>query len=148
MSASLLDSRADAAAAPTVPGGLLVWVGNNPHAESLVRHAGQLAEIGRLPWTVLAVETPSSLQLPAEQRAHALGALALAERLGASTDSVSAGSVVAAVVERARREQASMVVIGAHPPDGWLEGEQRHWLGGLADALSAQLPEAAINVIH
>ena len=148
MSASLLDVLPRPAAAPAAPGGLLVWVGNNQHAESLVRHARQLADAGGLPWTVLCVETPSSLQLPAEQRAHALRALALAERLGAATDSVSAGSVVGAVVERVRQEQASMVIIGAHPPDGWLEGEQRHWLGGLADALSGQLPEATINVIH
>ena len=56
-----------------------------------------------MPWTVICVDTPASAQLPAEQRAPALRALVLAERLGASTDNISADSVL----DRRRRTRAS-----------------------------------------
>ncbi|WP_140635538.1 DUF4118 domain-containing protein [Methylibium rhizosphaerae] len=129
-------------------GRLLVWVGNNPQAELLVRHAHQLANPGDQPWTVISVETPATLRRDPEPRRHAVRALQLAESLGASTDSISAMSVLSAVVDRARQEQAAMVLIGAQPSDGWFDGSGPSWLGGLADALSQRLPGVTINVIN
>ena len=144
---SRLEPRADAPA-PMNPGRLVVWVGNNAQAETLVRHAGQVAAALSLPWTAICVDTPAMVQRPTRQRAHALQALQLAERLGASTDNISADSVLGAIVDRVKRERASMLMLGGHPADGWLDGERRHWLGGLAEALSARLPGVTVNVIH
>lgn len=135
------------ASAPAA-GVLLVWVGNNPQAELLVRHAHQLAAPAGMRWMVISVETPATLQRVPEQRRHALRALQLAESLGAATDSLNAMSVLGAVVERARQEQATMVLIGAQPSDGWFDGAGPSWLGGLADALTQRLPGVTINVVN
>ncbi len=151
MSVSSPDPRTESQAVDKAPPSnrhLVVWVGNNPQAEALVRHAAELVAASAIPWTAICVETPGAPgQVPAGPR-HALQALRLAESLGARTASVSADSVINAVVDRVRSERASMVLIGGHAPDGWLDGLQRPWLGSLADALNVRLPGVVVDVIH
>jgi len=126
---------------------LLVWVGDNAHAEALVRHAGQWVANTGMPWTAIAVQTPGS-RPEANGRRPLLRALELGERLGAATASVAADNVLDAVVERVRQERATMVMIGGHPPDGWLDEGRRHWLGDLADGLSKRLPDVTVTVVQ
>ena len=78
----------------------------------------------------------------------ALRALHFAQSLGATVHNDHAGNVLEAIVARVRREQASVVVLGDHVPQGWLQGLRRHWLGSIADALSARLPELTVHVIQ
>jgi two-component system sensor histidine kinase KdpD len=136
------------APAPAQPGHLLVWVGNNAHAEALVRQAALLAGALQLSWTAICIDTPATAGGSMAQRAQALEALSLAEGLGASVDNVHAVNVFEAIVERVQAERATLVLIGDHPADGWLELQRRHWLGGLADALSARLPGVTVQSIH
>ena len=126
---------------------LLVWVGDNASADALVRHAGQWVANTAVPWTAIAVQTPGATPT-IEGRRRLLRALELAERLGAGTDSVAADNVLDAVVQRVREERATMVMIGGHPPDGWLDEGRRHWLGDLADGLSKRLPDVTVTVVQ
>lgn len=137
---------ADAPGQPVVER-FVVWVGHSPQAEALVRYASQLARGADAAWTVINVDTPGTVKATASQRVHALRALQLAERLGAATASVSADSVVSAVVERARHERATMVLVGGKAPDGRLGSLHRYWLGTLADVLSTRLPDVVVNVV-
>ena len=138
----------------THPGGrlnrgerLLVWVGENANAEALVRHASQWVANTATPWTAISVQTPGAAS-GVESRRHMLRAMQLAERLGANTASVVANNVLDAVVERVQQERATVVMIGGHPPDGWLDEGRRHWLGDLADGLSKRLPEITVTVVQ
>lgn len=142
------DAATAARAAPHAARHLVVWVGSNAQAEPLVRHASRLAQSAGLSWTVICVETPGEGRDPGARPVEALKALKLAETLGASAACVNANSVIEAVVERVHAEHASMVLIGGQAAAGWLEGLPRPWLGSLADALSARLPEVAIDVVY
>ena len=126
---------------------LLVWVGENANAETLVRHASQWVANTATPWTAISVQTPGSASA-VESRRHMLRAMQLAERLGANTASVVADNVLDAVVERVQQERATVVMIGGHPPDGWLDEGRRHWLGDLADGLSKRLPDVTVTVVQ
>lgn len=126
---------------------MLVWVGNNPQAEMLVQHAARLAAADGLPWTAITIETPRTLYYAPWQRAHAVRALELAERLGASTDSLTANSVLAGIVDRARQEHVDTVMIGAQESGAMADRLQRSWLGGLAEALSDRLPGVTVHTI-
>jgi two-component system sensor histidine kinase KdpD len=122
---------------------LLVWVGNNAQAELLVRHAARLADAEGLPWTVVCVGSG----LP-DVEPRSAAAMKLAEALGAATATIMAGDPVSAIAEKARSERASMLLIGGHAPEGWLEGLPRPWLGHLAEALSTRLPDVTVDVVY
>ncbi|HEU5293504.1 MAG TPA: ATP-binding protein [Burkholderiaceae bacterium] len=126
---------------------LLVWVGDNANAEALVRHASQWVANSATPWTAIAVHTIDA-KPSVQERRWLLRAMELAERLGAETASVYTNSVLDAVVERAREDGATVVMIGGHPPDGWLDEGRRHWLGDLADGLSKRLPDVTVTVVQ
>lgn len=111
-----------AAALPAGHGRLLVWLGNNIHAEALVRQSQQLAQAAALPWTAICVDTPATLQAADEPPSLALQALHLAESLGATVHNDHAGNVLEAIIARVQREQVTIVVVGDHVPKGWLQG--------------------------
>jgi two-component system sensor histidine kinase KdpD len=142
------DAHHAAATLHAGPGRLLVWLGNNVHADELVRHARQLAQAAGLPWTAICIDTPGAGPGAGEAHSLALQALNLAERLGATVHHDHAGSVLEAIVARVQREQATILLIGDHVPQGWLQGLRRHWLGSIADALSARLPELTVHVVQ
>lgn len=135
-------------ATPAQDGRVLVWLGHSVHAEDLVHQARHIAQAAGLPWTAICIDTPTAARAADGLSSHGLAALHLAESLGATVHIDHAGSVLEAIVARARREQTRVVVIGDHVPNGWLQGLRRHWLGSIADALSARLPELTVHVIH
>ncbi|MFO1299588.1 MAG: ATP-binding protein [Burkholderiaceae bacterium] len=150
MPVSLSDAKAQPAGGEgsQAAGRLVVWVGNNAHAAALVRYAARLAAATGASWTAIRVDSRASLRMAPSERIHALQALEIAERLGASTATVTADNAISGVVERVRNERASMVLLGAHAAEGWLGGLRGRWLGGLADALGRRLPHVTINVVN
>jgi two-component system sensor histidine kinase KdpD len=170
MPASRSDPQAVARRAPTAHRShLLVWVGNHAQAEALVRHAAALARAGGATWTAVCMAAPSVGHAttrraadratdrattrpidrdPAERPTLALRALALADSLGARTHTLDAGNALAGVVDFARREGATTLLVGGHAPSGWLEGLPKPWLSGLAEALSTRLPGVTIDVVY
>lgn len=147
-------SRPDAPAghgiapAEGAPRHLLVWLGNHAHAESLARHAAAFAQAGGWTWTAVCVDIPDPGSDAAQRPTLALRALALAETLGAHTRTIHAAGAVDAVVECARRERATMVMVGGHAPHGWADGLPRHWLSGIAETLTTRLPGVLVDVVY
>jgi len=97
-------------------GRLLCCIGPEPGAEHVVRSAARLA--GQLDerWTAVYVETPDLQRLPAPERARILGVVGLATELGADTAILTGNDVCEAVVEYARDQNISTVVVGRQTP--------------------------------
>ncbi|MGE5615780.1 MAG: DUF4118 domain-containing protein [Bacillota bacterium] len=96
-------------------GHLLCCIGPREASEHTVRSAARLANQLDVPWTAVYVETPKLQRLPAEERARILKVVSLAEELGARTAILTGRDVAEAIVEYARSENLSTVVIGRGP---------------------------------
>ena len=97
-------------------GRMLCCIGPEPGAEHVVRSAARLAGQLDEQWTAVYVETPSLQRLPASERARILLVVSLAEELGARTAILTGNDVTDAVVEYARDQNISTVVVGRSTP--------------------------------
>ncbi|MGZ5582111.1 MAG: DUF4118 domain-containing protein [Usitatibacter sp.] len=97
-------------------GRILVCIGPEPGAEHVVRSASRLAGQLDEAWTAVYVETPSLQRLKAEERSRILGVVSLAQELGATTAILTGNDVCEAVVEYARDQNISTVVVGRSTP--------------------------------
>src|SRR4029077_10217234 len=81
-------------------------------AEHVVRSAALLAQQLAVSWHAVYVETPALQRLPEARRQRILGAVKLAEELGATTAILPGGQVATAVVDYARKNTLSKLVRG------------------------------------
>lgn len=88
-----------------------------PNALTVVRRAKRLADRLGAPWTVVHVQA-SERPLARE---HILSAYRLAEDLGAQTRSLAGGDAVAEILDFARRENATHIVVGSALRPLWIE---------------------------
>jgi two-component system sensor histidine kinase KdpD len=95
---------------------VLVCVGPEPGSEHVVRSASRLANKLDADWTAIYVETPQLQRLPTEERGRILNVVRLAEELGAKTAIVTGNDVCEAIVEYARDQNISAVVVGRGRP--------------------------------
>jgi two-component system sensor histidine kinase KdpD len=93
-------------------GHLLCCIGPTPGAEHVVRSAARLANQLDVPWTAAYVETPKLQRLPAEERGRILQVVSLAEELGARTAILTGNDAAAAIVDYARVENISTILLG------------------------------------
>ena len=118
---------------------ILVLIGADALASSLVRNGRRISDmIGDAPWTVAHVERPSHpvlTPLAVDRRADALR---LAEQLGAATTILSGEDLVETVLDYARRQNFTQIVIGS--PRGRERG-----LGKLKSAFRPSLPQALME---
>jgi two-component system sensor histidine kinase KdpD len=91
---------------------ILVIVGPSPRSAGLVRAAYRMARSLRAPWIALTVDTPRTRRLPEEDRVRVAAHLAMAERLGAETASVSAEDPGGAALAFARQRNVTRIVVG------------------------------------
>jgi two-component system sensor histidine kinase KdpD len=112
--AQMRDYRAEAGIRASWPAAerVLVTVGPTPDAEHLVRAARRLAAALDAPWTALYVETPALERLPEAERDRTLGALRLADQLGGKSVVIGGGDVAAAVLEYARAQNVTRILVG------------------------------------
>ena len=96
-------------------GHLLCCIGPQPGAEHAVRSASRLAKQLDVDWTAVYVETPRLQRLPAEERARILKVVSLAEDLGAKTAILTGSDAAAAILEYARSQNISTIVLGRGP---------------------------------
>ncbi len=111
-------------------GHLLCCIGPAPGSEHAVRSAARLANQLDVDWTAAYVETPKLQRLPAEERARILKVVSFAEELGAKTAILTGGDAAEAILEHARSENISTIVLGRGP------GRRLHLRGRLADKLA------------
>ncbi len=118
-------------------GALLCCVGPEEGADHVVRSAAQLARQLAVAWHAVYVETPALQRLDGARRERILQTVKLAQELGATTAVVPAQGIARALVEYARRNNLSKLVLGR----GLLAPGRRAWWPrrtlGQAIALSA-----------
>jgi len=122
---------------------IVVAISELPSAQGLVRAAKRLADALRGPWTAVHIETQRSLAFTAEERAHLADTMALASRLGATTATIPASSVVEGLRQYATDARATQIVIGKASRSWWFE--LRH--GSVVDRLVRNMGDVAVHVL-
>ncbi|HUP28581.1 MAG TPA: DUF4118 domain-containing protein [Usitatibacter sp.] len=128
----VLRYRADQAIKRTwkTHGRLLCCVGPAAGAEHVVRSAARLAGQLDEEWTAVYVETPRLQRLSNAERARILAVVSLAQELGARTAILTGNDVCDALVEYARDENISTVVVGRTRP------RRIRWKRTMSDAIA------------
>ena len=100
---------------------VLVCVNEHPSSTELVRRAKRMADGIRAPWTALYVESARHLSLSEPQKDRIADALRLAQRLGAETATVPGRDIASAVLEFARKNNVTQILIGKSERSRWFE---------------------------
>jgi two-component system sensor histidine kinase KdpD len=91
---------------------LLVCVSGSPYSERLIRATRRLADELRADWSAVYVDTPGRDRLQEENREFVWRDLRLAESLGARTATVTSDSTLEGILEFARRDNVTKIVVG------------------------------------
>jgi len=109
---------------------LLLFIGPGSLGSRLVRSARRLAHELGTEWSAVYVETPDSVRLSSEQQDHMMNSLRLAQRLGAKTVTIQGDSVATAVMEYAKANNITKIVVAKpqrnlrqRPPGGSVVNE-------------------------
>jgi two-component system sensor histidine kinase KdpD len=124
--------RAHAISGPWAAGErVLVGVNQDPSCAAVVRYARRLADRLHAPWTAIHIETSRVQRLSEDERDRIAEYLRLAERLGGEALTVPGQDVAQGVLEHARANNFTHVVIAkSHRPrwSEWLRGSTTHQL--------------------
>lgn len=90
---------------------ILVCIGPDQDAISMVRAGKRLADVMDAPWLAVTVEHPDE-QLDADSRRHVDAALELARSLGAETSTLTAPNIAAELLRFAAYENVTQIVLG------------------------------------
>ena len=123
---------------------ILVLIGPDAMAGSLVRAGRRLSDMMMdAPWIVAHVERPSGTEPDAGRGAHLAEALKLAEQLGGASVVLNGDDLVGAVLDYARRNNVTQIVVGKSHRKGW-----RAWFRpSLAPELLKAQNGAALHII-
>lgn len=122
---------------------IVVAVSEHPQAAGLVRAGKRMADALRARWTAVHIETRRDRHFTDGERRQLADTLALASRLGASTASIPAASVIEGLAGYAREARATQIVIGKSSRSWWFEA--RH--GSVVDRLVRTIGEVAVHVL-
>jgi two-component system sensor histidine kinase KdpD len=100
---------------------ILICVGPGPLSERLIRTARRQADRMTAQWSAIYVETPSHHRLSKEAKEQVSRMLQLAEKLGATTATVFGINVASSVIEYARRNNITRIIIGKTLRPRWQE---------------------------
>ena len=129
--------RAHAVAGPWPAGDrVLALVGRDAGAEAVVRQAKRLSDALRAPWIALHFERTDSVE-------DGLPALDMAAQLGATVEIRASGDLVGTVLEMARAQNVTHLVIGRGTPTLW----RRLFGRTLAGTLVREGPEFTLHVV-
>ena len=98
-----------------------VCVSSHPMGAKLVRAGRRLADDFNAEWFVVYVETPEHLLMSSEQRGRLLQTLHVAEELGAKVETLTGARVADTLIEFARREQVTRIVVGKPLRPRWYD---------------------------
>ena len=122
---------------------VLVAISELPSAQGLVRAAKRLADALKAPWSAVHIETQRSLQFTEAERAQLADTMALASRLGATTATIPAPTVVEGLRRYVADARATQIVIGKASRSWWFEW--RH--GSVVDTLVRDIGDVAVHVL-
>ncbi|MCM0081324.1 sensor histidine kinase KdpD [Geomonas sp. Red32] len=100
---------------------VLVCVSGSPFSERLIRTARRLADDIKAPWHTVYIETPGSGRHLQENRVRVWKDLRLAESLGAQVANLTSTSVAEALVDYAKRNNVTKIVVGKPSKPRWRE---------------------------
>lgn len=120
---------------------ILLCIGHNTGSEKLVRAAARLAARLGSVWHAVYVETPALHQLPEKQRRAILGALRLAQELGAETATLSDPAEDKAIVRYAREHNLGKIVLGRPTTRRWWRSDS------FADRLAHRAPDLDLMIV-
>ncbi|MBC7416356.1 MAG: two-component system sensor histidine kinase KdbD [Herminiimonas sp.] len=99
---------------------LLACLGPRAGNEHVIRSTARLARQLNADWHAIYVETPQLQHLPSAHREQILATLKLAQDLGATTAVLSGNDIAMAIVDHARAQNISKILLGrAHPSWPW-----------------------------
>jgi two-component system sensor histidine kinase KdpD len=99
---------------------LLACIGPRSGAEHVIRSTARLASQMNADWHAIYIETPQLQRLPSAQRERILKTLKLGEDLGATTAILSGNDIALEVVNYARSQNFSKIILGrGHPTWPW-----------------------------
>lgn len=122
---------------------ILVAISEVPSAQGLVRAAKRLADALKAPWSAVHIETQRSLAFTPQERAQLADTMALASRLGATTATIPAPSVIDGLRHYIGDARATQIVIGKSTRPWWFE--MRH--GSVVDRLVREVGDVAVHVL-
>lgn len=111
---------------------LLVGISTGAHSERLIRHAARLASSLHSQWYVVHVDTPRGLNRSVNNKQKVLGALRLADDLGAKTEIISAITVAEGLTSYAHQFNIGRIIIGQN------QSKSYHWGQSLVKRISQQ----------
>ncbi|GFO53093.1 two-component sensor histidine kinase [Geomonas sp. Red276] len=100
---------------------VLVCVSGSPFSERLIRTARRLADDIKAPWHTVYIETPGNGKHLQENRIRVWKDLRLAESLGAQVANITSTSVAEALVDYAKRNNVTKIVVGKPSKPRWRE---------------------------
>lgn len=122
---------------------LLVCVGGDEHAERIIRSAARMAAALKSDWIAVHFTMADREEEDRTRRKRTDKALRLAERLGATTVRVLAKDMTAEILNYAKRNNITQIVVGRSAPRGWLGIFRR----SLSDEITAQAKGLSVTVI-
>ena len=91
---------------------ILVCVSASPSSAGVIRYAARKAAGLNARWFAVYVETPGAVLRSEEESNHATDNLALAEKLGAETETLTGRNIAEEVIEFARRKNIARIIAG------------------------------------
>ncbi|HWA47041.1 MAG TPA: sensor histidine kinase KdpD [Dongiaceae bacterium] len=100
---------------------ILVCVNEHPSAAGLIRYARRAADRLQARWVALYVESPRYHQLSETEKNRVAQTMRLAERLGATAVTLPGGNIAEDVLDYARANNITQVIIGKSRRSRWFE---------------------------
>lgn len=121
---------------------ILVCIGPDAAAQGLIRHAKRIADLLGAPWFAVTVERPSA-RIDGADRSRLDAALRLAESLGAETRALVGTDLPTEILNFARFENITQIVVGRARPNRFAPFGRRP----LSDALVRRADGIAVQVV-
>ncbi len=122
---------------------LLAYVDPGLTSDRMLRAAQRLADELGAEWTAVNVETRKAASLSAQSRQRLAYSLSLAERLGADTITLHGEQVAETLLEYARAQDVTLILVGSPPERRWLPSGRRSVLRSLL-RLSGDIPVCVV----
>ena len=100
---------------------ILVCISEQPSSAELVRRARRIAEALKAEWTALYIESPRHMTLGEADKDRIADTLRLAQRLGGQTASLPGRDIAEAILQYARRNNVTQIIIAKSERPVWFE---------------------------
>ncbi len=122
---------------------VLACIGEDTESTAVVRHAKRIADNLKAQWTAIHIETGRSLSMTQPERDRIAATLRLAQQLGGATVTLPGEDVAEAIVEYARSNNFTQIIIAKPSRPRWVE----LFKGSLSERLIRRAGGMSVHVI-